>query len=366
MTSTTHNPTVSVGIPVYNGENFVAEAIESLLGQTFEDFELIISDNASTDGTREICEHFAGLDPRVRYHRADVNQGAKWNFPNVFHLARGKYFKWAAHDDLCAPTMIEKCVGVMEADSSVVMCMPRTAIINSDSRLVLSNLHKYTSGCETDAEERERLRCLSSPRVHERYLGVLLRSLRCYEVFALVRRDAMAKSGLYRGYNGSEKVFLAEMALMGRFVELDEDLFYSRWHDSRFSSNTRGTGQNDLVSPKKSKKFAVPHEILCGVGYFRRMLEADISLLDRLRCLGVWGRFVLRPEKWKVILAKLLTGHSNTVELPDEPQLGDRVQIGALPWASATPGDSTAPLPSDHSESNTAQPRISDPVGVES
>ena len=325
---TTNKPLVSVGLPVYNGENFVAEAIESVLAQTLEDFELVISDNASTDATQEICEHYASQDSRVRYHRADVNRGAKWNFPRAFELATGKYFKWAAHDDVLAPTMLEKCVDVMENDPNVVLVMPQTTVIDKDShRLVFTNNY-FGSGCESEKQEVARQRCLSSKRASNRYKGVLLISPRLYEVFAVIRHDAMRKSGLYRGYNGAEKVFVAEMCLMGDFVEVPEELFFSRWHDARFSSNKSGAGQNQLVDPTKSNRFAMPHELRCGLAYLGLIAAARISLADRIRCLSVWTRFIARPEKWLLILSKLFTGRSNTVAIDPEWHQGDRIEIG--------------------------------------
>src|SRR4051794_3298661 len=93
-------PKLSIGLPVYNGENFLAHAVDSILAQDFRDFELIISDNASTDRTAEICRGYAESDPRVRYVRFETNQGGSRNFCYVFELARGEYFKWAAHDDV--------------------------------------------------------------------------------------------------------------------------------------------------------------------------------------------------------------------------------------------------------------------------
>src|SRR4051794_27811047 len=81
-----NQPRVSIGLPVYNGEKYLAAAIESALRQTFGDLELIISDNGSTDGTREICERFAAEDPRVRYHQEVQNRGAVWNFNRVVQL----------------------------------------------------------------------------------------------------------------------------------------------------------------------------------------------------------------------------------------------------------------------------------------
>jgi glycosyltransferase involved in cell wall biosynthesis len=93
-------PTVSIGLPVYNGEKYLRQSLESLLGQSFKDIDLIISDNASTDGTSVICQEFANKDERVRYFRHSINRGPVWNFNFVLQRAKGTYFMWAAHDDL--------------------------------------------------------------------------------------------------------------------------------------------------------------------------------------------------------------------------------------------------------------------------
>ena len=97
------DPKISIGMPVYNGENYLAQALRAILSQTFTDFELIISDNASTDATQRICETFAAEDSRVRYFRNSRNIGIEPNFNAAFEPARGKYFMWTAHDDLLEP-----------------------------------------------------------------------------------------------------------------------------------------------------------------------------------------------------------------------------------------------------------------------
>jgi len=97
-----HKPRLCIGLPVYNGEEYLAQAVESVLGQTFDDFRLIISDNASTDGTEEICRSYAQRDSRVEYHRVGENRGAAWNFNRVVGLADSEYFQWATHDDVWA------------------------------------------------------------------------------------------------------------------------------------------------------------------------------------------------------------------------------------------------------------------------
>ena len=107
---------LSIGLPIYNGEEFLKEAIESLINQTFEDFEIVISDNASTDQTQQICRYYADLDPRIRYYRCKQNLGAAWNYNRVFELSYGEYFKWAAHDDFCGPAFFERCVDALDRD----------------------------------------------------------------------------------------------------------------------------------------------------------------------------------------------------------------------------------------------------------
>ena len=126
------SPHVTIGMPVYNGERFLVETLESLLAQTYRDFEIVISDNGSTDGTRRICEAFARKDPRILYHREEENRGAAWNYNRVVALARGRYFKWAAHDDLCMPTYLERCVDALDSDPAVVLAYPDDQDIDED------------------------------------------------------------------------------------------------------------------------------------------------------------------------------------------------------------------------------------------
>ncbi len=121
---------VSLGVPVYEAERFLEETMDSLLAQTLADFEIVISDNASTDPTEEICRPYADADPRVRYVRHEDNRGASWNHTFLALEARAPYFKWAAADDVCEPTYLERCVEVLENDASAVLCQPKTIEID--------------------------------------------------------------------------------------------------------------------------------------------------------------------------------------------------------------------------------------------
>lgn len=316
-------PRVSIGMPVYNGENFVAQAIASVSGQSFDDWELVISDNASTDRTREICELAASEDPRIRFYRAEVNRGAAWNFNRVFELSQGEYFRWLSHDDLLAPAAIATCLETMLTNPNLTLCASSTAVIDENGHRVLdagdsaSDLRFQGLNAEQEARRRQ----LSASKLpHERYRGILLDSLRCYEIYGLMRRDVMAQTQLHPAYCGGEKVLLAELALLGPFCELPDVLFFCRWHAARFTSNNSARQQNEHMSPGRARRLALPHQYRATLGYLQLIPKIRMPLVERVRCLYVWLRFTLQARKWRSILHNTLTGKatSATIELPTQ------------------------------------------------
>jgi glycosyltransferase involved in cell wall biosynthesis len=315
-------PYVSVGLPVYNGENYLAAAIESILAQTFTDLELIISDNASTDNTPNICQRYACQDPRVRYYRNALNQGAAWNFNRVIELAQGRYFRWVAHDDLCAPTHLERCVEVLDANASVVLCSPQTAVIDEEGKLVLGlgeedvPYSQYAFQGLTPQQESRRVQYCQDPRPSQRYLGVLMYSVRCYEIFGVMRTDVLRQTGGHRAYRGGEKVLLAELSLRGRFYEIPEVLFFSRWHAQRFSSNLSAIHQQLYMNPQASQWIALPHQVRATRGYSQLIAQVPLTWSQRVSCTLVLLRFVLQLRKWSQILSRIFTGGGNTISLP--------------------------------------------------
>jgi glycosyltransferase involved in cell wall biosynthesis len=128
-------PRLTIGLPVYNGENYLGEAIAALLGQTFEDFELIISDNASTDGTAGISRRYEKQDSRIRYVRQPRNIGIAPNHNFIVSEARGELVKWASHDDLYARDMMERCVQALDEHPHVVLANPWTAMIDGSGQV---------------------------------------------------------------------------------------------------------------------------------------------------------------------------------------------------------------------------------------
>ena len=209
-------PRVSIGVPVFNGARYLAATLDSILAQTFADFEVIISDNASTDRTPEICALYQRRDSRIRYYRNDVNLGSARNFDRTVDLATGEYFKCANADDLCEPTLVAECVAVLDAHPEVVLCYGRTTLIDEHG----GSLGPY--------EDRLDLR---SPLPTERFRQALAKVGLVNVLQGVMRLDALRRTGVLGKYVGSDVVLVVELTLHGQFYELPEFLFSRRLHD---------------------------------------------------------------------------------------------------------------------------------------
>lgn len=214
-------PRVSIGMPVYNGDRFLKEALDSILAQTFRDFELIISDNGSTDRTQEICNAYAAGDHRIQYYRNEQNLGASWNQNRVFQLSKGEYFKWAHHDDVAAPELLEHCVQVLDHNPSVVLCYPKTIIIDEQGRQV----EKFFDGFN--------LRLSRPDERFKRYHNLVRYGHKCHPVLGIIRADILRTTTLMGSYPSSDLVLLGELVLHGEFYEVPEYLFFKRDHPYR-------------------------------------------------------------------------------------------------------------------------------------
>jgi glycosyltransferase involved in cell wall biosynthesis len=216
-------PRVSVGMPVYNAERYLEEALESLLGQSFDDFELVISDNASTDGTADICRAYATRDERIKYLRMRQNYGLIDNFNNVFRLSTGEYFKWAASDDICGRDYLLRAVQVLDDDPSTVLAWAKTVGIDEHGQRVplayeVSDLNSPESVYSPDPTVRFR------------------RLLRNFwwgtgPIYGLIRAKTLAATRwMHPRHMGGGNVLLSEMSLRGRFYEIPEEMFFFRVH----------------------------------------------------------------------------------------------------------------------------------------
>lgn len=213
-------------MPVYNGERYVGDALESILAQSHGDFVLVVGDNASTDSTEEIVRSYAARDARIRYLASSENHGAAWNYNRVFGECSSPFFKWAASDDLLAPTCVERCLETLSAESeAVVLAYPRTRLIGPEGELL------------GDALDQLAIRS-GSPR---RRLRQVVRNVVWGNViFGLMRSSALRRTRGHGSYPSADWVLLAELALLGEFREVAEPLFFRREHDG-MSRRANGT-----------------------------------------------------------------------------------------------------------------------------
>jgi glycosyltransferase involved in cell wall biosynthesis len=274
-------PRVSVGMPVYNGERFLRPAIESVLAQTYTDFELIISDNASTDATSEICRAYAARDPRIRYVRNATNIGAARNFNRVFQLATAEYYKLANADDVCAPTLVERCAAVLDAHPEAVLCYARTTLIDEAGAVIGA----YDDGLD-----------VRSPRVAERFRAALY-GIGLVNVFqGLIRAGALRKTSLMGSYLASDVLLVETLTLHGQFHELPERLFFRRLHASAASGLRSPASRLDYIDPSMGHRG--PH--CAWRHHFERIgaiARAPLTLRDKGLLLGTLARFTVADRQ---------------------------------------------------------------------
>jgi glycosyltransferase involved in cell wall biosynthesis len=227
------SPVVTIGLPIYNGATYLGAALRALLAQDYPSFEIVISDNCSTDSSPEICREFMARDDRIRYFRNERNLGAAANYNRVVELARGKYFAWANHDDLWGTSFIARCVAELERRPDAVLAYARSAKIDDDGNQVAPMMGEL--GLEGDTPS-ERLR-----RFHDWFIvldeedgwstdkveGIWM------PVHGLIRTERLRETGMIGLYIASDTILLEELLMRGAFAEVEETLFFKRDHEER-------------------------------------------------------------------------------------------------------------------------------------
>ena len=308
-------PLVSVGLPVFNGEAFLEEAIRSALGQTLGDLELILCDNASGDRTAEICRDYAAREPRIRYFRNPRNLGAAANYNLAFSHARGRYFKWLAHDDRMLPSFLAKTCRVMEERRDAVLCNTVVSYIDSTG----SQIGLYDS--ELSGADS------FSPSI--RFAWMVLRSHTCVDFFGLIRRERLRGSLLHGSFHGADRALLAQLALRGRMVQLPAPLLAVREHPDRYTrSQRRATDRAAWHDSAHGNQPSFPTWRLYGQ-YLKLVQHETLTPQERARCYWVLARWW--GYNWNAVRAAV---DLVAVALPSAPAQAERMKnrlFGAAP-----------------------------------
>jgi glycosyltransferase involved in cell wall biosynthesis len=265
-------------MPVFNGEPYLSDTIESILAQSLRQFELIISDNGSTDDTEQICRQYASKDSRMRYFRQPVNRGAAWNYNHVFELARAPYFKWAAHDDPIEPPFLIECVSELDRDPSAVAIFTAVKRIDEEGRVISIK----PPAMRTD-----------NASAVDRFEATLV-SVPFEAVFGVIRSDVLRQTALIGNYANSDEVLLRELALHGRLVQLPAPLFHSRDHrGNSVQSHPSPTQRAAWFDPRNANRAVFP---ICweAVEYLRCVGRSPVGTADKLSCYVHVARWV----KW--------------------------------------------------------------------
>ena len=280
---------VTVAVPVYNGERFLRQCLDSLLSQTYRDFVLVISDNASTDGTREICESYAKADCRVRYHRNAVNIGLYGNFNLLLGLVRTPYVKLASADDFWAPAMLADAMAEMQRDPSLVLCHPRAVLVDEDGR----EIRRYEKSLQLTEDD---------PSV--RFRRVLTELGLVNQLMGVMRTGAVRSMLPLMSQPPADSVFVAELSLYGKIKELPDYQYFRRFH-AECSSWDRKSESHQLkrVSGGGTRRVRLA-TWKYHWGLVRRLLHSPLRLRAKLGLLAflarraAWDRSTLMRELW--------------------------------------------------------------------
>lgn len=265
-------PRLSVGLPVYNGASYLARSVEALLGQSYAGFELIISDNASTDETASICQDYARQDRRIRYFRQQRNIGLAPNHNFAVAQAAGELFKWAAGDDLYGRDLLKRCVAALDEHPEVVLAHSWTAMIDGSDTITKAIGYPLAT---------------AAPRAPDRFASLLFGNggdddggvMRT----AVLRRTAMKES-----FHHADRTIIAELALHGPFYQVPDWLYFRRDHPERAERacpTVRSRCAN--MDPARADRLRHPLIRLYGeyiAGYIAAIRRAPLSSADRREC----------------------------------------------------------------------------------
>jgi glycosyltransferase involved in cell wall biosynthesis len=274
-------PRVSVGLPVFNGERYLKPALDAIMAQVYSNFELIISDNASSDRTEEICRTYAARHPNIRYIRNPSNIGGFRNNNQVIDEATGKYFLLTGHDDLRDPNQLRCCVELLERNEHCVLSYCATTYIDENDRILT---------------DKEVLLKVDAAEPSERLRELIRMDHKVEPVYGLIRATAL--NGIRFGqFADSDRVFVAKLGLRGPFIRTAERLFFRREHAQKSTAVYQSVyKRGGWFNPGRERRFVFPF-IRQFVEYLEIVRRSSLSAREKLRCYRVVGSWLCQNRE---------------------------------------------------------------------
>lgn len=270
---------ITIGMPVYNGEDYLAETLDTVLAQTYSKFILYIADNASTDRTEEICREYARKDSRIVYARNPKNVGAAGNYERCFTPATTEYFRWQNADDPIGPTLIEDCFNALENDSSIVLAYCKSRIID-DKGTVISDYEDNLSLQQASASERF-ISCVNVIRLQN-------------VMYGLIRREPLAHTALLGAYTSSDLNLVGELSLYGKFEEIPKRMFNRRVHPESSSWDMSDAEKlKEFWDPSKRKLIMQTWRSMYE--YYKAVFRSPVSFGEKLKI----SKYLLKHAYWR-------------------------------------------------------------------
>jgi glycosyltransferase involved in cell wall biosynthesis len=260
------NPTISVLMPVYNAERYVAQAVESILDQTFRDFEFLIVDDGSTDGSLEILKRFAAQDDRIRLI-SRPNTGYVVALNQMLALARGEFIARMDADDISAPNRFQIQLDYLNSHNEILVLGSAMRWIDPDGDL----LRDHTPPSDHESIDQAHLKRLEAVICHPT---------------TMIRRIAFEKVGYYNpDFFGAEDLDLwLRIAEIGILENLPDVLLSYRFHPQKVGIQHRGKQLNaaDTAIRDACKRRGIEPEIDTPV-------RGELSTLEQHRTWAWWA-----------------------------------------------------------------------------
>jgi glycosyltransferase involved in cell wall biosynthesis len=320
-------PLLTIGLPVYNGADYLEKAMASVLAQTFTDFQLIICDNASTDNTPELCREYARADKRIVFVENGRNIGAAANYNKVVQLATGKYFAWINHDDLYHPDHLRTCVNALEQDKDAVLAYTHARHIDEhDDPLP----YRFQENLGLDAARsyvrmfnyHKAFRALDREGTWPRLEGLYI------PIYGIIRSDVLKATPLIGSFVDSDAVLIEQLLMMGRFIEIDKDYFLKRMHPKRSILQSQSYFERQAwFASGKPRRFVFPKWRIL----FERLKTCLVfprSIFDKIGCfLECLLYYIHRPHQHRALVKEILINAAHAATLDRFPSIRRRIPV---------------------------------------